>query len=157
MGGVTLPGDAAAKVSGLEPSQPTHEWPVRVYYEDTDCGGVAYHTAYLRFMERARTEWLRQLGFEQRDFSETMDRLFVVRSITINYHRPTTLDDLLTISSSAQPQGRTRVLFEQTAWRAGSPPQACAHARVEVVCVRTSDNRPCPFPERLQAEFTDVG
>lgn len=150
-------GDVAANVSGSETSQASHEWPVRVYYEDTDCGGVVYHTSYLRFMERARTEWLRQLGFEQRHLSEATDRLFVVRGITVNYHRPAVLDDALTIASSAYPQGRARVVFEQTARRDGPTPEVCCHARVEIVCVRASDNRPCPFPERLQAEFADVG
>lgn len=137
-------------------NKPPHQWCVRVYYEDTDCGGVVYHTAYLRFMERARTEWLRAIGMEQNRLATDWDRLFVVRGLGIDYHRPARLDDELAITSTVRPRGRTRLLFEQAAWR-GEPPAICCRGRVEVVCIRASDGRPCGFPERLRAELTDVG
>jgi len=80
----------------------------------------------------------------------------VVRGLGIDYHQAAVLDDELTIASTAHTRGRIRLLFEQTAWR-GDPPQVCCRGRVEVVCVRASDGRPCGFPERLRAELTDVG
>lgn len=133
------------------------EWPVRVYYEDTDAGGVVYHTAYLRFMERARTEWLRSIGLEQRRLADELDRLFVVRGLSVGYQQPAYLDDRLIITSSAYPTGKTRVVFDQHAIRATPTTNRCCTAQVEVVCVRASNNRPCHFPERLRAELTDVG
>lgn len=133
----------------------SHEWRVRVYYEDTDCGGVVYHTAYLRFMERARTEWLRERGFEQHRLAADTDRLFVVRGLSIDYKRPALLDDELAIESTVRSVGKARLLFEQTAKREVSS-EVCCHGRVEVVCMRASDNRPCGFPESLRAELIDV-
>ncbi len=67
---------------------PTFSLPVRVYYEDTDAGGVVYHTNYLKFMERTRTEWLRHLGFEQTQLKTDYNLLFVVHQLSINYHKP---------------------------------------------------------------------
>jgi len=133
-----------------------HAWRVRVYYEDTDCGGVVYHTAYLRYMERARTEWLRSLGLEQNRLATDVDRLFVVRGLSIHYRRPAVLDDELRIDSVVSPRGAARLLFEQTA-RWAEADHVCCHGEIEVVCVRASDGRPCGFPERLRAELTDGG
>ena len=76
-------------------------WPVRVYYEDTDAGGVVYHTNYLKFFERARTEWLRSLGYSQASLASTEGVLFTVVSLGTEYHRPARLDDQLLVRSTA--------------------------------------------------------
>ena len=76
-------------------SQQTFTWPVRVYYEDTDAGGVVYHANYLNFMERARTEWLRALGFEQTDLRDNLQILIVIHSLQITFKKPAKFNDLL--------------------------------------------------------------
>lgn len=131
------------------------QWPVRVYYEDTDSGGVVYHTGYLRFMERARTEWLRALGYDQRALTAELDLLFVVRQLSVTYHRPAVLDDELLVESTVWPQGRTRLIFEQAVRRVGTDPLTCCEGRVEVVCMDARTRRPRGIPDRLQAELTD--
>jgi acyl-CoA thioester hydrolase len=88
-------------------------WPVRVYYEDTDHGGVVYYANYLRFMERARTEWLRSLGFEQDRLIEEEGLIFVVRSVDITYHRPARFNDSLDVSASVIKHGSASIDFAQ--------------------------------------------
>src|SRR3990172_11567890 len=82
------------------PASREFTWSVRVYYEDTDAGGVVYHTGYLRFMERARTEWLRRLGHSQHDLRAREGLLFAVNRITINYRKPARIDELLEVRST---------------------------------------------------------
>ena len=74
------------------------ELPVRVYYEDTDAGKVVYHASYLKFLERARSEWLRDLGFSQTDLKEKEQNIFAVKNLFIQYHKPAYLDDLINVS-----------------------------------------------------------
>ncbi len=94
------------------------EWPVRIYYEDTDSGGVVYYANYLRFMERARTEWLRALGFEQDQLIEEQGVIFAVRSVSVDYLRPARFNDaLLVISEVVRVRGAS-IDFRQTIWRA---------------------------------------
>lgn len=131
-------------------------WPIRVYYEDTDCGGVVYHTGYLRFMERARTEWLRAFGYDQRALSAELGVLFVVRGLSVDYRRPAVLDDELEVATAASIARRTRLIFDQTITRTGPRPEECCRARVEVVCMDARSRRPRAIPEHLQAELTDV-
>ncbi len=88
-------------------------WPVRVYYEDTDSGGVVYYANYLKFMERARTEWLRQLGFEQDELLEKEGILFAVRRVSVDYLRPARFNDELLVSASISKQGRASLTFQQ--------------------------------------------
>ena len=89
------------------------DWPVRVYYEDTDGGGVVYHANYLKFMERARTEWLRSLGFEQTELKSQMRIMFVVRALTLQYLRPANFDDALMVATRLTRTGRSLLQFEQ--------------------------------------------
>ena len=89
-------------------------WPVRVYYEDTDAGGVVYYANYLKFMERARTEWLRTRGFEQDVLIKEQDLVFAVRSLSIDYLRPARLDDLLQVRVTVSELRRASIVFEQT-------------------------------------------
>src|SRR4030065_1328558 len=90
-------------------------WPVRVYYEDTDSGGVVYYANYLKFMERARTEWLRNQGFEQTELLRDHLVIFVVRAVQIEYLRPAMFNDLLTVTVRFHQAGRSRVQHDQTA------------------------------------------
>ncbi|MDP2783622.1 MAG: YbgC/FadM family acyl-CoA thioesterase, partial [Sulfurimicrobium sp.] len=96
-------------------------WPVRVYYEDTDSGGVVYYANYLKFMERARTEWLRVHGFEQTDLMREHGVIFVVRDVHITYLRPAVFDDLLQVTVSVHATGRSWIEFAQTVERSPHP------------------------------------
>jgi len=88
-------------------------WPIRVYYEDTDAGGVVYHASYLGFMERARTEWLRSLGLEQDELMKTHHLIFAVRSLTIDYLKPALFNDQLYVESSILKLGKASIVFKQ--------------------------------------------
>lgn len=96
----------------------TFSWPVRVYYEDTDAGGIVFYANYLKFFERARTEWLRHLGVNQHDLRETTGGMFVVSTSALNYLRPARLDDMLTISAELTQLSRASMTITQTAERA---------------------------------------
>jgi acyl-CoA thioester hydrolase len=89
-------------------------WPVRVYYEDTDSGGVVYYANYLKFMERCRTEWLRDLGFEQDQLIAQQKLIFAVRSIAVDYLRPACFNDALTVSATVEKAGKVSIDFRQT-------------------------------------------
>ena len=91
--------------------------PVRVYWEDTDAGGVVFYANYLKFFERARTEWLRRLGLNQHTLREQTGGMFVVSSAQIKYHQPARLDDLLTVTAHIGQLGKASVVFAQEAYR----------------------------------------
>ncbi|MDC6130864.1 tol-pal system-associated acyl-CoA thioesterase, partial [Burkholderia gladioli] len=95
---------------------PSFRWPVRVYYEDTDAGGIVYYANYLRFFERARTEWLRACGLDQRRLAAETGAMFVVRDTAVDYRAPARLDDPLTIVSRIERFGRASMIFVQEAW-----------------------------------------
>jgi len=107
-------------------------WNVRVYYEDTDAGGIVYYANYLKFFERARTEWLRALDVNQHTLLEQHDTLFVVKSVSAEYHAPAKLDDELKLTVSIEKLGRASIVFLQEAWRGE---QLLNTARVKVGCV----------------------
>jgi acyl-CoA thioester hydrolase len=93
------------------------EFPVRVYWEDTDAGGIVFYANYLKFFERARTEWLRHLGLEQQQLKKDTGGMFVVSETQLKYHRPAQLDDLLQVSAQLQDKGRASLVIAQQAWR----------------------------------------
>jgi acyl-CoA thioester hydrolase len=95
-------------------------WPVRVYWEDTDGGGIVYYANYLRFLERARTEWLRSLGHSQQELAREPGILFTVVSLTVDYRRPARLDDELAITCAPRAEGAASLRFEQRIYRGGS-------------------------------------
>lgn len=132
------------------------QWPVRVYYEDTDCGGVVYHTGYLRFMERARTEWLRAVYGSQSDIRAELGILFAVRRLEMSYLKPATLDDELSVESVAWNRRRTSILFTQSVWQASGRHTELCRGHVEVVCMDASTRRPRPIPDVIRAELSDV-
>ena len=122
-------------------------WPLRVYYEDTDAGGIVFYANYLKFFERARTEWLRAAGVGQQQLSSETRCMFVVKSASIDYHAPARLDDRLEISVRIQKLGRASVLFTQEAWRMNDldPVRLCTGS-IRVGCVDTNSLRPAEIP-----------
>lgn len=135
------------------------QWPIRVYYEDTDSGGVVYHTSYLRFMERARTEWLRALGFEQDWLRHELGVLFTVRSVRIEFLKPAFFNNQLTVDTWAACHRRVGLRFAQHIRQAqgdnGKNGVLC-RADIEVVCVNGQSLRPRPIPNAILAELTNV-
>lgn len=124
-------------------------WEVRVYYEDTDAGGIVYYANYLKFFERARTEWLRAIGVGQQDLLAEHDAMFVVKSVSADYHAPAKLDDVLKLTLSIEKLGRASILFVQEA-RLGE--QVLNTARVKVGCV-DSALRPRAVPDAVAARM----
>jgi acyl-CoA thioester hydrolase len=121
-------------------------WTVRVYYEDTDAAGIVYYANYLKYFERCRTEWLRSLGFDQRELAERERLQFVVADLSVQYHRPARLDDALAIDASIVERARTYVVFRQWARRGA---ELLASARVKVACVDTGRMAPARMPVAL--------
>jgi len=93
------------------------QFPVRVYWEDTDAGGIVFYANYLKFFERARTEWLRHLGLEQQRLKQETGGMFVVTGTEVKYHRPSQLDDLLQVTARMETKGRASLVIAQQAWR----------------------------------------
>ena len=127
-------------------------WPVRVYYEDTDAGGVVYYANYLRFMERARTEWLRALGFEQ-DALREHGILFAVKHVDIDYHRPALFNQSLIVSSKITLIRRVSIMFRQRVMHELS---CLAEANVKVVCLDEATFKPRAIPENMREGLQGV-
>ena len=125
------------------PSPITFSWPVRVYYEDTDRGGVVYHANYLKYLERARTEWLRARGFEQSALAAVHHVMFVVRSISLDFLKPARFDDELEVSVEPLDFGASRIELAQRARRGR---EDLVTARVEIACVNTVTFKPVRIP-----------
>lgn len=126
-------------------------WPVRVYYEDTDCTGLVYHASYLRFMERARTEWLRHLGYELEDLRRRHGVLFTVSRMTVDYLRPARLGDALEVGLVLGAARRASFLLEQRIRRHGEEP--LCRAEVRIACIGAESLRPRAIPKNLLAEL----
>jgi acyl-CoA thioester hydrolase len=128
-------------------------WASRVYWEDTDGGGIVYYGNYLRFLERARTEWLRSLGFSQRELAEEPGVLFAVVSLNIEYRRPAKLDDELVITCEPAVEGAATIRFAQQIYRGASAALTkdalLVEASVRVACVDARTLRPKRLPEFL--------
>ena len=133
----------------------TFEWPVRVYYEDTDSGGVVYYANYLSFMERARTEWLRALGFEQDCLIREQGIVFAVRSANVEYLRPARFNDLLIVVSDLQHRGRASLTFNHTIIRQHEASQPCCIGEVKIACINADTFRPQPIPDLLMEEIVN--
>jgi acyl-CoA thioester hydrolase len=131
---------------------PTFRWPVRVYYEDTDAGGVVYHANYLLFMERARTEWLRALGFEQDVLRREAGVQFSVRRASIDYLRPARFNDLLTVTVALTGVGGASLELAQEVVR-DADGVVCCRGAVQVACVDAATLRPARIPKQLLAEI----
>ena len=127
-------------------------WSVRVYYEDTDLGGVVYHANYLRFMERARTEWLRTLGFEQDVLREQHGVQFVVVGAKLEFTRPARFNDELKVSVSVKERGRASLVFAQEIRLSAGHTRICS-GEMRVACVDIGNFKPCPLPKAILAEL----
>ncbi|MCD8566000.1 MAG: tol-pal system-associated acyl-CoA thioesterase [Burkholderiaceae bacterium] len=123
-----------------------HRWPVRVYYEDTDAGGVVFYANYLKFMERARTEWLRSLGVEQQKLAQESDIGFVVAELDMKYRAPARLDDQLIVQTTITQSGRASLNFAQRVLLAD---KVLAEGKIRVGCVRLSRLKPAALPQTL--------
>ncbi len=119
------------------------ELPIRVYYEDTDAGGIVYHSTYLNFMERARTEWLMAKGINLNTHAQTHQEMFVVRKLNIEYRQPAHLCDDLIVQSRIIERSRTRALFEQNILRGD---EILTRGSVEIVTLDVTTRRPKPLP-----------
>ena len=122
-------------------------WPTRVYWEDTDAGGVVYHAQYLAFLERARSEWLRARGVAQDRLRVEHDLVFAVRAMRIDFRAPARLDDLLDVSVAVRDCRKASLVFSQAIHRGGA---LLLDAEVRVAALRASDFRPRPIPQSLQ-------
>ncbi len=125
-------------------------WPVRVYYQDTDAGGVVYHSNYVNFMERARTEWLRTFGYSNAGMMKELGVMFVVRSVKLDYLRPAQLDDLLEVTALIKEVGRSRVTLTQTVMRGE---ELLTEGEVHLVCVDVQTFKPVSVPEILRKKW----
>jgi acyl-CoA thioester hydrolase len=129
------------------------DWPVRVYYEDTDSGGVVYHSQYLNFMERARTEWLRALGFEQDQLRTENKLLFAVHSMQITYRKPARFNDALLIKSRLHKASGASMQFEQNIYRGE---ELLCEASVRIACLDAESFRPKSIPPFILTEMHSV-
>ncbi len=139
----------AAVMSGHK----AYTWPVRVYYEDTDSGGVVYHSNYLNFMERARTEWLRALGFEQTYLRDELSVVFVVHSMRIAFKKPAKFNDLLLVSSNIENVGRSSMVFDQKVTKDN---QLLVEAQVKLACVSNTTFKPTVIPQSVLIKMESV-
>jgi len=142
--------------------------PIRVYYEDTDAGGVVYHSNYINFFERARTEWLRQLGYELDELANHEQLIFVVRSLKCDYLRPAKFNDELFVSAEIIELGKTSIQFEQKVMRtatgitesttksSGNECEILAKGVVTVVSVHATKFRPIRLPKQIMETIKSV-
>jgi len=121
-------------------------WPLRVYYEDSDAGGVVYYANYLKFMERARTEWLRNKGFEQTALKQQHNLIIVVRKISVDYLKPAFFDDLLTITVHLSKIGKASIIMAQQVQREA---ETICTANVKLGSINAVTLRPQAFPSDI--------
>mgnify|MGYP000122527805 FL=1 len=134
----------------FEPSLNAFTIPVRVYYEDTDAGGVVYYANYLKFFERCRTEWMRSAGHDQRQLALDAGIGFVARKANCEYLRPAHLDDLLTVGLEVEKLTRVRVIFRQHVRRGDDE---LVTGTVEIACVDMATMKPAPIPDFLYSKL----
>lgn len=137
-------------MTGGLPPERKFGWPVRVYWEDTDAGGIVFYANYLKYFERARTEWLRSLGIEQRALRERSGGLFVVSDSQVRYHRPARLDDELFVTAWPQEIGRASLTIQQQAWlKTPAENSLLCDATIRVGWVDATRYKPARIPPTL--------
>jgi len=134
----------------LQPELFVYSFPVRVYFENTDAGGVVYHSEYLKFLERARTEWLRHLGFDHQALARNHRTMFVVTSLAIDFAKPARLDDNVAVSVHLESLGKVRCVFAQEIRR---DDEVLVKAKVTVACVTGETMKPAEIPEPLRKKM----
>ena len=127
-------------------------WPTRVYYEDTDAAGVVYHSNYLKYMERARTEWLRDAGHSQKSLAETEGIVFVVAKMNIEFTSPAWFDEMLNVRSRVTGMNGAGLMFEQSIFNETGTLKC--RADVHIVCVDSKTFRPKRIPNSIKAGIT---
>lgn len=136
-------------------SKHTHVYalPIRVYFQDTDAGGVVYHASYVNFMERARTEWLRECyGYSNAGLMKAFGVVFVVRSLRLDYLKPALLDDLVSVTAQIKDVGRSRVALHQSVMRGE---EKLVEAEIHLVCVTVDGFKPVSVPDVLRKQWKD--
>ncbi|OGS92205.1 MAG: tol-pal system-associated acyl-CoA thioesterase [Gallionellales bacterium GWA2_60_18] len=126
--------------------------PVRVYFQDTDAGGVVYHASYVNFFERARTEWLRTFGYSNAGLMNELGVMFVVHRLELSYLKPALLDDMLDVTAQTKEVGRSRVTLLQSVLRGG---ELLTEGEVHLVCVAADSFKPVSVPEVLKRQWKD--
>ena len=132
-------------------NKPRFSIPVRTYYEDTDAGGVVYHANYLRFMERARTEWLRNIGYDLNAVAHEINLMFVLSAVKINYHKPARLNDLLDVSAELIRMGRASLDIVHKVTR---ETELLCDATVTLVTVAADSFKPKAMPTTMKEELS---
>ncbi|MEM7279585.1 MAG: tol-pal system-associated acyl-CoA thioesterase [Pseudomonadota bacterium] len=127
-------------------------WPVRVYYEDTDAQGIVYYANYLRFMERARTEWLRALGLEQDELREQRDLIFVVVSTFTEYHTPAAFNDELEVGVVLKKAGGASFVMEQNIYRRDASRTLICSGETRAAALTASTRKPARLPTELLSQ-----
>jgi acyl-CoA thioester hydrolase len=130
----------------------TFAWPVRVYYEDTDLGGVVYYANYLKFLERARSEWLRHLGISQVRLLEDQRLLFAITTVEVHYLKPARFEDALTVTVELVRLRRASMEFRQSIHRDGADGELLLNAAVTAACLDADGLRPRPIPAHFFPE-----
>jgi acyl-CoA thioester hydrolase len=129
---------------------PPFQIELRVYWEDTDAGGVVFYANYLKFFERARTEWLRSMGHQQQQLRVEHSVMFVVTHSTLRYLRPARLDDVIAVTVQLEHAGRAQMTVFQQAWRtAAAPRELLAEGTIRVGCVDAATFRPQRIPNSM--------
>jgi acyl-CoA thioester hydrolase len=131
--------------------KPMFSTPMRVYYEDTDSSGVVYHANYLKFMERARTEWLRAFGFEQDELLARHGVILVVHSIKVDFLKPARFNDLLQVTVTLGRRGRASVTIHQGVRR---DDLVLCEGEIKIACLVAESFTPCAMPEAVAARLT---
>lgn len=133
------------------PQNSVFNWPVRVYYEDTDAGGVVFYANYLKFFERARTELLRSLGFEQDNLRSEQNVIFVVRSVSVDYLKPARFNDMLNVTAKIVENKKTSFTFEQIISRQD---QILCTGNVRIACLDAQTMKPKPIPTAILEQLS---
>ena len=131
---------------------------LRVYWEDTDAGGVVFYANYLKFFERARTEWLRSLGHQQEQMRAETGVVFIVTDTTVRYLRPARLDDLIAVTVDVRHAGRAQMTIAQQAWRpsAQGTEELIAEGTIRIGCVDAGTFRPRRIPNSIAESLTST-
>jgi acyl-CoA thioester hydrolase len=130
-------------------------WQLRVYWEDTDAGGVVYHSRYLNFFERARTEWLRELGVNQAELVRDENRLFAITHMDIRFRQAARLDDVLDLTVESVDAGASRLVFRQVMTRVGDG-AVIVEADVTAACLDAAGFQPTRMPAWIRAEIKNA-
>jgi acyl-CoA thioester hydrolase len=134
----------------LQPDLFLFSFPLRVYYENTDAGGVVYHAEYLKFLERARTEWLRHLGFTHQLLEKKFGVALILSQVAVDFVKPAKLDDAIAVGVEIESLGRVRVIFHQEIRR---EEEVLVRARITVACVSCGTMKPSEIPQEVRKKL----